>query len=246
MQEKIIIYEELSLNAHPALQTQFYDGWVLRFANGYTSRANSVNPLYHSTLDLEEKITECEKRYDAQGLPALFKLTDGSDPALDKALEERGYDFASPTYVMEAEYGNYSLSADCVITYHADAPWLNAYFTFSHYKDKVKMATAGQLLESLRNTLLCGRLVKNGATVACGSAVVEMGYIGLYNVVVDSSQRGNGYGKEICYALLAAAKDLGAHTSYLQVTRVNDPAANLYAKLGYKRVYSYWYRKKTR
>jgi hypothetical protein len=51
--------EELSLNAWPAHQTLLYDGWVIRFANGYTKRANSVNPLYLSTIDLDEKIAFC-------------------------------------------------------------------------------------------------------------------------------------------------------------------------------------------
>ena len=53
--------EELALNAWPALQTKHYDGWVLRFANGYTRRSNAVIPLYESTLDLDEKINFCEK-----------------------------------------------------------------------------------------------------------------------------------------------------------------------------------------
>ena len=87
MNSTILLYEELSLNAHPALQTQFFDGWVMRFANGYTNRANSINPLYPSTLDLQIKIAECEKRYFAQGLPAVYRLTDGSDPNIDKTLE---------------------------------------------------------------------------------------------------------------------------------------------------------------
>lgn len=34
--------EELSFNAHPSLQTQYYDGWVLRFANGYIYIANVI------------------------------------------------------------------------------------------------------------------------------------------------------------------------------------------------------------
>ena len=52
---EIILYEELSMNAHPSIKTQLFDGWVLRFADGYTNRANSVNPLYPSEMAIEEK-----------------------------------------------------------------------------------------------------------------------------------------------------------------------------------------------
>jgi N-acetylglutamate synthase len=36
--------EELALNAWPSLQPLLLDGSVVRFANGYTRRANSMNP----------------------------------------------------------------------------------------------------------------------------------------------------------------------------------------------------------
>jgi ribosomal protein S18 acetylase RimI-like enzyme len=243
MKDIILLYEELSLNAHPALQTQFYDGWVLRFANGYTNRANSVNPLYPSTLDLQEKIAESEKRYSAQDLPTVYKLTDGTDPIIDKVLAEQGYEIVSPTFVMDMDLRNRDfLSGDIITKHYADDDWLNAYFNFSGYKDSIKIETAKQIVGNVKSPMICGRVVKNDISVACGSAVVERGYMALLNIVVDAAKRGNGYGTEVCESLLAAVKEMDAHTAYLQVVQDNAKAINLYKKLGYNKVYSYWYR----
>lgn len=78
--------EELAMNAWPALQTLFYDGWVLRFANGYTKRANSVHPLYPATGDAVHNVAVCADMYRARGLPVVFKMTPASEPA---GLEDR-------------------------------------------------------------------------------------------------------------------------------------------------------------
>jgi hypothetical protein len=48
--------EEVSLNAWPAIQQVLLDGWVLRFSRGYTKRADLVNALYSTRLELGEKI----------------------------------------------------------------------------------------------------------------------------------------------------------------------------------------------
>ena len=97
---------------------------------------------------------------------------------------------------------------------YADDGWLNAYFTFSRYTDDVRMATAKQIVDNVKNDMVCGRLIKNGTSVACGSAVIERGYIALLNIVVDESERGKGYGKEICESLLSATQHFVAHTAY--------------------------------
>lgn len=45
MKREIKLIEDLSLNAWPSHQIQFYDGWVLRFSYFYTHRTNSVEQL---------------------------------------------------------------------------------------------------------------------------------------------------------------------------------------------------------
>jgi len=69
--------EELSLNALPPLQQILDDGWVLRFADGYTKRANSVTPLYLGAIEesLTAKIERCERIYQNFDLPPIFHLT---------------------------------------------------------------------------------------------------------------------------------------------------------------------------
>ncbi len=72
--------EELSMGAWPALETFVSDGWVLRFSEGYTRRANSVHPLSRGTRRLATKIEEAERLYRERGLTPIFKLTPDSQP----------------------------------------------------------------------------------------------------------------------------------------------------------------------
>jgi len=247
MKDKILIYEELSLNALPALQTQFYDGWILRFTGGYsyTNRANSVNPLYPSSFAPTEKISECERRYFAQDQPTVFKITDGTDTELDKLLESGGYDVLTPTYLMTSDLTLRKFAiGKCVFSEEINDKWLEIYFKLSNYTETKKREIAKRVYENVKVSVLCGRIDICGNAVACGMCVIERGYAGLYNIVVNESDRGRGYGEEICVSLLAEAKRHGAHTSYLQVVQKNHAAVNLYKKLGYETAYSYWYRVK--
>jgi hypothetical protein len=99
--------EELSLNAWASLQTVLYDGWIIRFANGYTKRANSVNPLYPSNVNVVDKLQFCENLYRERGLPVVFKITPSVYPDnLDDILKENGYQKDSPTSVQTVNPGN--------------------------------------------------------------------------------------------------------------------------------------------
>lgn len=246
MKKTLIRYiEELSLNAHPSLQTQYYDGWILRFANGYSSRANSVNVIYPSTMDIKEKIEECEKRYFKCGLPCIFKVTDENADMLDDLLKDRGYEIVTPTDVMILDITNKEFKlGNCIITEQVTDEWLDTYFTLESYTNQSMRDTVTKIRNMIQADTLHCIIKENGMNIACASAVIENGYVYIANVIVDEMYRGRGYGSMLCETLLEKAKDKGGYTAYLQVIQTNQIALNMYEKLGFEKEYSYWYRVK--
>lgn len=231
------------MNSHPAIRTHLYDGWVLRFADGYTKRANSVNPLYYSILPIGEKISFCEEIYANQCLPTVFKLTPASIKDLDIILETNGYKKVTPTSIMvKALPLSNRVTTKTIINQQLSKAWQDNYFSLSGIIDSRKIQAATLIQSNIQNKILCGMLEDNGKVVACGLCVVERGYAGLYDIIVDSSYRNSGYGYDICTSLLNAATHLGAKTAYLQVIDDNTAAIALYLKLGFKNLYGYWYR----
>src|SRR5215469_5058482 len=95
--------EEASLCTWPALRELVHDGWVLRFSEGYTKRANSVNPLEAGSRGLAEKIQRCEAIYRANGLPTIFRLPSFLPPEIDAALAARGYAVLDETLTLQMD-----------------------------------------------------------------------------------------------------------------------------------------------
>ncbi len=244
MNKEIRFFEEISSNAHVALGTMQYDGWLLRFANGHTNRANSVSAIYPSTISFDVKVPYCEEIYKKANLSCVFKLTE-EDAELNEYLEAHGYEAVTPTDVMILDLKDRIFQkGTCSFSVEPTEEWLHAYFAFEEITDIAKQKTFRQMLSKvLVDTIYCS-VIKDGEVVACASAAVEQGYMLLQNVVVSPKYRGHGYGQVVCESLIAQAKENGAHHTYLQVVRKNAAAVNLYLKLGYKRVYTYWYMKK--
>jgi RimJ/RimL family protein N-acetyltransferase len=74
--------------------------------------------------------------------------------------------------------------------------------------------------------------------------VLENGYFGLFDLITDPRQWNKGYGTKLVNSLLHWAQENGALHAYLQVVSGNAPARHLYTKLGFQKVYQYWYRVK--
>ena len=240
----ITTIEELSLNAWASLQTLLYDGWVIRFANGYTKRANSVNPLYSSTIDTGEKLLFCESLYRKQNLPTVFKLTAAVHPHdLDDRLEKRGYQKDSPTSVQTVglEVSDLQVPSTAELQESLSDDWLWNFCAMSAISDAHRN-TLREILINIIPRHCFVALTSNGRVVACGLGVLQSGYIGLFDIVTDPDFRRRGFGQQVISSILAWGKENQAKTAYLQVMLNNPPALQLYAKLGFREQYQYWYR----
>jgi len=238
--------EELSMNAWPSLQTKLYDGWVLRFANGYTRRANAVIPIYESTISLDEKIDYCEREYGLRNLPILFKLTEESKPdGLDESLEKRGYKRDNETTLRTLNLGQYisHKPQEVTIELQFSKEWLDGFFRCSNIIEEKIQNTAKSILDNILGPVICVSKRVEGKVVGCGYGAIERDYIGIFDIIVDKDFRKNGYGKDIINGILDTASQRNIKTAYLQVSAGNVPAEKLYDKIGFKEAYRYWYRR---
>lgn len=238
--------EELSMNAWPSLQTCLYDGWVLRVSSGYTKRANSINPLYSSSIDLNKKIEYCEGFYRKLGMPTIYKITSDSKLVLlDNILKNLGYCKIDETSVriIDLNVHNSTKNPTTEVLYELTQEWVDGYImTTKIVNENTKLVLKSMLSNIIGKTVWVTHRVE-GKAVGFGYGVIDKGYVGIFDIYVDESFRGKGYGKAVMNKILSEAKELGANRAYLQVVVGNTVAENLYYKLGFEELYRYWYRK---
>jgi len=234
------------MNALPSLKTVYYDGWVLRFANGYSRRANSVYPIYDSTLEIREKIRRCERLYKSVGQKVMFKLTDAVFPEnLDEVLNGKDYEMDAPTSVqtLDLVQTDDGIDDDIVITDQLQQEWEERFFAMSNI-DRRHLHTMRNMLQAIAPRKGFFSIIRKGMIVACGLAVLEDRYVGLFDVLTDPAHRREGLGTRVSRNMLRWGKANGAQTAYLQVMTINKPALILYQNLGFVEAYKYWYRVK--
>jgi ribosomal protein S18 acetylase RimI-like enzyme len=229
--------EEAALTAWPGLHQVTMDGWLLRAAEGYTRRANSVQPLGPSTRGLAEKVEECERWYAAAQLRCLFRITPFSEPGLEDYLEQRGYVEDGRSQVMVRPLGDDMVgdAEELELT-----EWIATYARCSRLATPSALAALVSAIPVQRVTT-CVR-DEGGQVVSVGMGVLDGPVFGLFDLVTDPEARGRGHGRRLIGALLGWARARGAAQAYLQVLESNEGARRLYAGLGFRRAYDYWYR----
>lgn len=242
--QEILALEELSLNSWPALRSINYDGWIIRMADGFTKRCNSVWPLYGSNLSPEEKIEKCESFYEARNQPVIFRIpSDESRASLDDLLNTRGYERVTPTIVQTLDLTALKLppnSSKVAVTNTLTEEWpdnVAELIGIGEHK-----STFHKILQKIVWPVGFASARIDGVPAALGMCVAEKPYLGIYGMYTHPSYRKQGWARRLLDGMLSWGRDCGAENAYLHVEADNTPGRSLYEKYGFTAVYSYWYR----
>jgi N-acetylglutamate synthase len=242
--------EDLTLTDWPSLQTVHDNGWLIRLSGGHTGRSNCVIAQGSGDLDgrdgsagTTDRIHLAEQVYAAGGLPTVFRLTPLSPPALEQALQARGYRLKDESIVMIADNLPAALPAepaDLLLSHRLEEEWCAAYIRIR----QVPAAEQGPMraiLAAIPMPTLYGAVVQDGRLTSLALAILDRGWAGLYKVATAANSQRQGQAGRLLTALLAQAPARGAGRAYLQVGAGNDAGIRLYRRLGFRPAYMYRY-----
>jgi N-acetylglutamate synthase len=239
--------EEACFNAWPALKEVFYDGWLIRLANGETRRTNSVNVIGRGSRAMDEKIDHCERIYAAHNQPTYFRIRSCDDPVLEDVLEQRGYRAEDDTRTLYMDFDATPPEiSPRAIEIHEGIPgdeWLSAHERFSGRapsKDDMRK----KLLDLVAVPIaFAAARDDNGKIVSVAYGALHDELVSLQWVATDPAQRRKGLSRATLSDLLLWAEKRGAKGACLQVVAGNRPAIKLYESMGFaKELYRYHYR----
>jgi GNAT superfamily N-acetyltransferase len=237
--------EETCLNAWPALREVLLDGWLLRFSNGLTRRANSANPLRPVA---HADIAACEALYRRLGLPTIFRVLTLIDPLVEERLAAAGYTSEGESCALFGAIDEIEARQDPEVrlSSRASPEWFAAMAALQQHTQE-QAATYRGIIAHIAIPAAFAALSVDGATAALAYGAIHNGLLCYESVITDNRRRGRAYGRRIVMALAAWAKENGAQGACLEVEAGNLPARRLYDAIGLKReLYRYHYRREPR
>ena len=221
--------------------------WLLRAADGFTSRANSVLPVGDSGLPLPAAIDQAVRWYEARGLPAQVTIAYPPDRSADDPndgyLASLGWMTRGCALVMTgplqtvADRRERDWTARVELLDEPDRHWLECY----RWHERVAPPIASQVLRSAPWQAF-GSIRAAGQTIAIGRVAIARGWAGLMAIRVDPGHRRQGLAQIMTAALAKAAASRGAEGLYLQVETGNAAARALYERMGFTYHHAYHFR----
>jgi ribosomal protein S18 acetylase RimI-like enzyme len=236
--------EQRIINAWPAVETLIIAGFAVRFAHGYSGRANSASPLAAGAVLDDEALALIERLYAVAGLPPCVRVNPLCAADTRPRLLARGYRVKDSSLGMVADALSAAapgLPAGCALQLDTAATpeWVRGVSARQSGDKRDADAALLAIVSRIRLPAAFATLVLEGEPAGFGLVVAERGMAEIGSIVVDGRHRGRGLGRGLMQGLLAAAAALGAARAFLQVEERNAPALALYRGLGFRPVYRY-------
>ncbi|HVX45702.1 MAG TPA: GNAT family N-acetyltransferase [Mycobacteriales bacterium] len=232
--------EEITALGWPAPATARLGRWLLRAADGYTRRANSVLPLGPAGLPVEAAIDRAREWYAERRLPLRFQLPTPGTEALDEILEKQHFLRENLTFVHVAPVGAIMATAPA----REDLPpvRLQNYPGAAWQQMQEPITPIAQAVLTGARLPVFATVADGETTIATARAVVDFDWLGITALQVAPEYRRRGIAMHVMRALGAWGRSNGARNSYLQVEEANHGAIDLYERLGYVMHHEYHYR----
>jgi N-acetylglutamate synthase len=238
--------EETCLNAWPALRQVLLDGWVLRFSEGLTRRANSANPLSGPRATGDGLIAACETLYQRRQLPTIFRLPSIIGPDLDGRLDELGYGREAESCVRYGDLSSVETASDADVRLltRPTREWFAAMAALQNYTTEQRR-TYRRIVGSIAIPAAFAALAIDGEFVALAFGAIHDRLLCYESVITHPRRKRRGYARRVIACLAAWAKGEGAEGACLEVEAHNTGALALYDVVGLNtELHRYHYRRK--
>jgi len=234
--------EELAFRGWPALETQDRAGWRLRFAGGYTKRANCINALGPDAQTDLSTLERLEAAYRARSQAPVWRLSPLAPPAMDDILAARGYRTIERSLLQVCPlHAGFATAPEVRIHAEPTPAWIEAFCAHSPVRPEHRDVMR-RMLAAIAAPAGFAFVEAEGTPMAMAIGAVQGDHMGLFDVLVMPQARRRGLARRVTESLYAWAWGHGARFAYLQVVATNVAAMPLYAAQGFRTVYAYEYR----
>ncbi len=244
-EKEIAELEMVASYCWPAREIVKYKGWIIHWNDGVTWRANSVLPNeWESNVSVEQVLDYIIDLYNERNTPPAFKISKASKPkGLDELLEDRGFEQRMVTHVQTIPIEEISC-LDPHLPVDLFKVTDESLDILMHQSEREKRAieVRKEIIKRIAGAKNIARVLLHGKIAGMGLGVVERDWLGLFSIRTLPEFRRKGVAWSVNCALATWGEDHGAKQVFLQVEADNFPALKLYESMGFKTMYTYWYR----
>ena len=231
--------EERLINVWPAVTTLIMEGWAIRFANGYSARANSASAIQSGAVMTPQLIGESERLFAREGLAPTVRVTPVAAQNTEAFLISKGYTVKDEAITMVRRLP-FATAGDARVQISplADDEWLHG-ISIRQQASKRSPEHLAVIVNKIKLPVAFATLRLGGEALGFGLAAIDRGWAELGSIMIDAGRRGQGLGHGLVSSMLEWATGQGATQAFLQVDVENTPAINLYQRLGFSPAYRY-------